>query len=88
MKHEAIRERHFRILMEKTGKSFELAPDRFTLDNIFSMDLFKYQEIVESIVVNAKNEMDIEKNVKEIAQKWESIKFVLKKRNVAESDNR
>lgn len=43
LKNEALRERHWHILMEKTGKSFDMAPDRFTLENMFAMELHNYQ---------------------------------------------
>lgn len=43
LKNEALRQRHWQQLMEKTGRYFDMAPDRFTLDNMFSMQLHKYQ---------------------------------------------
>lgn len=53
LKDEAMRERHWQLLMAKTGKTFDMSPERFTLENIFAMELHKYQESVEEIVVNA-----------------------------------
>ncbi|CRL07346.1 CLUMA_CG020322, isoform A [Clunio marinus] len=75
LKHDALRERHWKKLMMKTGQSFDMSPDRFSLDNMFSMKLHKYQEIVEEIVMNANKELSIEQGVKEIATLWETIKF-------------
>ena len=49
LKNEALRERHWLMLMEKTGQFFDMHPDRFTLENMFAMELHKYQ-------VNDKNE--------------------------------
>lgn len=43
LKNEALRERHWHQLMEKTGEYFDMAPDRFTLENMFAMQLHKYQ---------------------------------------------
>lgn len=77
LKHEALRERHWKNLMLKTGKTFDMSPDRFTLDNMFSMELHKFQEIVEEIVLNASKELAIERGVKEIAVQWESIYFTV-----------
>lgn len=43
LKNDALRERHWHTLMQKTGKYFDLAPDRFKLENVFAMELHKYQ---------------------------------------------
>lgn len=82
LKHEALRERHWRNLMTKTGKTFDMSPERFTLENMFSMELFKYQEIVEETVASAMKELSIEKGVSEIAEQWETIKFLVLKHNI------
>jgi dynein heavy chain, axonemal len=88
LKHEALRERHWKNLMLKTGKTFDMSPDRFTLDNMFAMELHKYQEIVEEIVLNANKELAIEKSVKEIAVQWETIKFTVIKHTIGEGIDR
>lgn len=75
LKNEALRERHWRILMDKTGKVFDMAPDRFTLDNMFAMELHKYQEIAEEIVNNAIKELLIERGVKEVSEVWDTMMF-------------
>lgn len=36
-----------------TGQDFDMSPERFTLDNMFSMELHKYQEVAEEIVNHA-----------------------------------
>lgn len=43
LKNEALRERHWNQLMEKTGQYFDMAPARFTLENMFAMKLHEYQ---------------------------------------------
>ena len=43
LKNDALRPRHWEKLMDKTGKVFDMHPDRFTLDNMFGMELHKYQ---------------------------------------------
>ena len=88
LKHEALRERHWKNLMLKTGKTFDMSPDRFTLDNMFSMELHKYQEIVEEIVLNANKELAIERSVKEIALQWETIKFTVIKHTIGDNVDR
>lgn len=88
LKHEALRERHWKMLMSKTGKSFDMSPEKFTLDNMFSMELHKYQEIVEEIVLNANKELAIERGVKEIATQWETIKFTVIKHTMGDNVDR
>jgi dynein heavy chain, axonemal len=88
LKHEAMRERHWKMLMSKTGKTFDMAPQRFTLNNMFAMELHKYQEIVEEIVLNAIKELAIERGVRDIAQQWETIKFTVIKHSLGEIADR
>jgi dynein heavy chain, axonemal len=51
LKHEALRERHWQQLMTETGKSFDMNPKRFTLENMFAMELHKYQVITFTIIL-------------------------------------
>jgi dynein heavy chain, axonemal len=88
LKHEALRERHWRLLMTKTGKLFDMSPERFTLDNMFAMELHKFQEVVEEIVLNANKELGIERGVKEIADQWETIKFTVIKHTIGDNVER
>ncbi|XP_051175007.1 dynein axonemal heavy chain 10 [Leptopilina boulardi] len=77
LKNEAMRERHWQELMDKTGKHFDMSPDRFTLENMFAMDLAKHQEIAKIIVNNAIRELAIERGVKEIAEIWTTMEFTV-----------
>ncbi|KAJ8924399.1 hypothetical protein NQ315_007195, partial [Exocentrus adspersus] len=79
LKNEALRERHWKQLMVKTGREFDMSPDRFTLDNMFAMELHRYQDIAEEIINNAIKELSIEKGVKEIAEVWANISFIVHK---------
>ena len=88
LKHEAMRDRHWKMLMSKTGKSFDMSPQRFTLNNMFSMELHRHQEIVEEIVLNAIKELAIERGVKEIAHQWETIKFNIVRHTINDSVDR
>ncbi|OAF67720.1 1-alpha DHC [Intoshia linei] len=48
LKNEALRDRHWKELMEKTGQSFDMNPKTFTLEKIFSMELHRFEaEIIE-----------------------------------------
>uniref|UniRef100_A0A8C6RAH3 Dynein, axonemal, heavy chain 10 n=1 Tax=Nannospalax galili TaxID=1026970 RepID=A0A8C6RAH3_NANGA len=78
LKHEALRERHWKELMEKTGVFFEMT-ETFTLENMFAMELHKHTEVLNEIVTAAIKEVAIEKAVKEILDTWESMKFTVVK---------
>ncbi|CAG9136916.1 unnamed protein product [Plutella xylostella] len=77
LKNEAMRERHWKILMEKTGKEFDMSAERFTLENMFSMELHKYQDVAEEIVNHAIKELAIERGVKDIQDTWAAINFTV-----------
>ncbi|KAL3856163.1 hypothetical protein ACJMK2_010948 [Sinanodonta woodiana] len=77
LKHEALRERHWKELMTKTGQKFDINPETFTLANIFAMELHRFQETIAEIVTMASKEMGIEKGVKEIEETWNNMKFTV-----------
>ncbi|XP_060580911.1 dynein axonemal heavy chain 10-like isoform X1 [Ruditapes philippinarum] len=77
LKHEALRDRHWKELMTKTGQKFDINPETFTLANIFAMELQRYHETIGEIVTMASKEMGIEKGVKEIEETWNSMKFTV-----------
>ncbi|XP_026670097.1 dynein heavy chain 10, axonemal [Ceratina calcarata] len=79
LKNEAMRERHWKQLMEKTGQYFDMDPDRFTLENMFAMELGKYQEIAKVIVTNAVKELAIERGLKELTEVWKNLEFTVVK---------
>lgn len=79
LKHEALRERHWLQLMEKTGQYFDMSPARFTLDNMFAMQLHKYQEIAEQILTNAIKELQIERGVRAVEETWAAMTFKVNK---------
>jgi Dynein heavy chain, N-terminal region 2. len=62
-----------------SGQHFDMSPDRFTLENMFAMELHRYQDIAEDIIANAVKELSIEKGVKEIADVWLTMQFVVLK---------
>lgn len=53
--------RHWMELMERTSTSFEINTDTFTLENMFSMELHKYADVIGEIVASAMKELGIEK---------------------------
>uniref|UniRef100_A0A8C0ZLW2 AAA+ ATPase domain-containing protein n=1 Tax=Castor canadensis TaxID=51338 RepID=A0A8C0ZLW2_CASCN len=78
LKHEALRDRHWKELMEKTGVFFEMT-ETFTLENMFAMELHKHTDVLNEIVTAAVKEVAIEKAVKEILDTWENMKFTVVK---------
>ncbi|KAL4712607.1 hypothetical protein ACJJTC_007202 [Scirpophaga incertulas] len=77
LKNEAMRERHWKELMHKTGQDFDMSPDRFTLENMFAMELHKYQDVAEEIVNHAIKELAIERGVKDVQETWANISFTV-----------
>ncbi|XP_040439457.1 dynein heavy chain 10, axonemal [Falco naumanni] len=77
LKNEALRERHWQDLMERTGTRFEMTKETFTLENMFNMELQRHSDVISEIVRTAVKELSIEKGVKEIAETWEHLKFTV-----------
>uniref|UniRef100_A0A8D0HBM0 Dynein axonemal heavy chain 10 n=1 Tax=Sphenodon punctatus TaxID=8508 RepID=A0A8D0HBM0_SPHPU len=77
LKNEALRERHWKELMERTGTSFEMTTETFTLENMFAMELHMHTDVINEIVGSAVKELSIEKGVKEIMETWENMKFIV-----------
>ena len=53
--------RHWGELMEKTGQSFDINPDTFTLQHVFAMELHQYKDAISEIVAAAQKELSIER---------------------------
>ncbi|XP_061673976.1 dynein axonemal heavy chain 10-like [Syngnathoides biaculeatus] len=81
LKNEALRERHWKELMKRTGTCFDMTASSFTLENMFAMDLHKYADVIGDIVTSAVKELGIEKGVKEVVETWENMKFVIQPYN-------
>jgi dynein heavy chain len=79
LKNEALRDRHWKELMELTGQSFDMNPDIFTLEKLFSMNLSAHGEKIQEIVGGAMKELSIENALKEIETTWRSLKFTVVK---------
>jgi dynein heavy chain len=77
LKNDALRERHWQQLMEKTGKQFDVAPENFTLQSLFAMELHKHKEESAAIVLHATRELVIEQLLANIRQSWRGKEFTL-----------
>jgi dynein heavy chain len=54
-----------------------MSPDRFTLENLFAMQLHIYQNVVEEITANAVKELETERGVKKIEDVWKGMQFTV-----------
>ncbi|KAI9102678.1 dynein heavy chain and region D6 of dynein motor-domain-containing protein [Phlyctochytrium arcticum] len=79
LKNESLRERHWKRLMEITGKTFEMNPDTFTLEKLFAMNLHEHSEAIGEIVGGAMKELSIENGIKEVDTTWRNLKFSIVK---------
>jgi dynein heavy chain len=70
LKNEALRPRHWKLLMDITGQSFQTNSKNFTLESIFKMELHKYAEKIEEITSAASKELSIEQGITKIADTW------------------
>jgi dynein heavy chain len=75
LKNEALRDRHWKKLMETTKKNFDMNPDTFTLQNLFSMELHNFAEVISDIVTSAMKELSIEKGLQEVSDTWQNMRF-------------
>ncbi len=79
LKNDALRERHWKKLMEITNQSFDMNPESFTLEKLFSMNLHHHTEAIGDIVGGAMKELSIENALKEIENNWKNLKFTIVK---------
>jgi len=64
LKHEAMRDRHWKRLMKQTGIEFDMNPDTFTLQSIFEMELSRFVDDIAEILNTAIKEAAIENGIK------------------------
>lgn len=81
LKNEAMKERHWNKLMKMTGTKFDMNPKRFTLGNLFAMDLSRFVEEIGEIVTEAMQELKIETELKKVEDIWSSTQFRVAKTN-------
>ncbi|UJR10037.1 hypothetical protein I4U23_014260 [Adineta vaga] len=79
LKHEALRERHWQQIIQETNIDIDVTNNVLTLGNIFQMNLHQYYEILQNILQTAIKELQIEKNLKDIQQQWETMRFQIHK---------
>ena len=65
--------------MDSTGKNFDMNPETFTLENLFTMELHNFAETISDIVGSANKELSIEKSLHEVVTTWHAERFSIHK---------
>lgn len=74
--HPAIQARHWKRIMEETGKDIgEINLKTLTLSKVFELELHNHQEKVQEICTEAKEEAANEENINKIDQMWRTTSF-------------
>ncbi|XP_066907623.1 dynein axonemal heavy chain 10-like [Halyomorpha halys] len=71
LKNEALKERHWKEIMLKTGHFFEMSPSKFILSDLFLMNLHLNHEIVHDITGKAMRELNIETSFNSVKETFE-----------------
>ncbi|XP_005875475.1 PREDICTED: dynein heavy chain 9, axonemal [Myotis brandtii] len=74
LQNPAIRERHWRQLMQATGVSFTMG-EGTTLAQLLQLQLHRFEDEVQGIVDRAVKEMGMEKTLKELQATWAGMEF-------------
>jgi dynein heavy chain len=76
LKHPAIQERHWKRIMEETGKDLgDINLKTITLSKVFELELHLHQEKVQEICKEAKEEALNEENIAGIDKIWKDTAF-------------
>ena len=73
LKNPALRTRHWEQLKVEVGKPFEPESEEFTLEDMFSLGLDAYADIIGSLSVSATKELAIEDALRTIEEQWKSV---------------
>ena len=68
--HPCMRSRHWRGLMDVTGRTLNVSSDAFKLANLLEADLLEFDEDVEDITNSALKELQIEEKLRTISEDW------------------
>ena len=70
--HPAMRDRHWTLLMQTTGKHFVM-DDKFCLGDLLALELHNFVDACQEIVDRAQKELNIEKQLKKIEDTWAGL---------------
>ena len=72
LRHPAMRERHWKLLQQVTGKKFTM-DDKFSLGDLLALELHTCADSVSEIVERAQKELVIEKQLVKIEETWAAL---------------
>ena len=75
LRHPAMRDRHWNMIMELTGIKFVI-DDKFKLDNLIALQLHNFEDDVSEVVNRAQKEEKMEQALTKIEGIWVSLEFV------------
>jgi len=74
LKHPSMRSRHWKELMLVTGTHFTM-DSNFCLADLLSLQLHRFADDVENVVIKAQKELVIEKNLARIIDAWDKMEL-------------
>uniref|UniRef100_A0A1B6BXH8 Dynein beta chain, ciliary-like n=1 Tax=Clastoptera arizonana TaxID=38151 RepID=A0A1B6BXH8_9HEMI len=74
LQNPAIKDRHWKQLMETTKVKFVI-DDRTVLSDLLALNLYKFEEEVKNIVDKSVKEMSMEKTLGELTHTWANMEF-------------
>eukprot|EP00397_Hematodinium_sp_SG-2012_P000029 GEMP01000029.1.p1 GENE.GEMP01000029.1~~GEMP01000029.1.p1 ORF type:complete len:4546 (+),score=1158.20 GEMP01000029.1:32-13639(+) len=75
LKHDSIKPQHWKELMSLSGQSFELDLNKMSLSTVFALELHRFRDEVNEIVVTAQNELKIETELSRVESHWRNQLF-------------
>jgi Dynein heavy chain, N-terminal region 2 len=79
LKCDALRDRHWRSLMDSTDKRFDVAPESLRLQNLFDMELHLHEQMTYRILQQAQEELKIENLLICMRKTWQLEDFRVEK---------
>ena len=73
LRNPAMRDRHWRSLMDEVGKQFDPHADTFTLEVVLDLGFEHHQETISSQSAAAGKELAIEEAIIKIEQQWDAL---------------
>jgi dynein heavy chain len=78
LRDDAMRERHWKAIKDKVQKDFHV-DDKLLLRDVYNLNLNKYQEDVEEITDQARQEAKMEKTLVKLEETWKDVVFEFNK---------
>ena len=76
LKSEALKDRHWKVLLKKLGLGGTLLTD-LTLGNLFDLDLANKKSAIDAVMLEAQGEMALEKFLQQTEEEWDTAELEL-----------